>query len=139
MIKVQGVTMARKMKTQKGRPLGLTILSILYLLAALGAILLAFAVSTVLSAMLSESMGLVTGFASVILIIAGIVSLIIAYGLWTGRKWGWWIAIIFAVLAVLGNLVSLVSGHIGAIVAIIIEAIIIYYLTRPHVKAYFGM
>jgi hypothetical protein len=34
--------------------------------------------------------------------------------------------------------ISIATGNIGGIVSIIISGIILYYLYRPHVKAYFG-
>jgi hypothetical protein len=36
------------------------------------------------------------------------------------------------------GIVSLVGGNFGAVVNIIIAGVVIYYLYRPHVKAYFG-
>jgi hypothetical protein len=36
------------------------------------------------------------------------------------------------------SVVSIVTGNLGSIVSIIINGVILYYLYRPHVKAYFG-
>jgi hypothetical protein len=36
------------------------------------------------------------------------------------------------------NAISIATGNVGGIVSIIISGIILYYLYRPHVKAYFG-
>jgi hypothetical protein len=36
------------------------------------------------------------------------------------------------------NAISIATGNIGGIISIIISGIILYYLYRPHVKAYFG-
>ena len=67
--------------------------------------------------------------------IIGILLFIDAYGLWTGRSWAWWLTIILSVIGIILGLLSLPSGIIG----IIIEVLIIYYFTRPHVKEFFGL
>ncbi|RLI75871.1 hypothetical protein DRO97_02225 [Archaeoglobales archaeon] len=77
----------------------------------------------------------VLGMASVFFIIIGIVGLIVAYGLWTGKTRAWWVYLILLVLGILSGLASLPHGILG----IAINGTIIYYVTRQHVKAYFGI
>ena len=67
--------------------------------------------------------------------IFGILYLIAAYGLWTGKGWAWWLTIILSILGIIGGILSLPGG----IITILIEILIIYYFTRPHVKEFFGM
>ena len=67
--------------------------------------------------------------------IVGILALIDAYGLWIGAGWAWWLTIILSILGIIGGIMSLPGG----IISIIIDALIIYYFTRPHVKEFFGM
>lgn len=69
----------------------------------------------------------------VVLLLLAIVGFITAWGLWTGKGWAWTITIILAAIGILMGLFSLPGG----IVTILIDAIIIYYLTRPYVKAYY--
>lgn len=71
---------------------------------------------------------------AVIAVILGLASFLIAWGLWRGAMWAWSAAIILAVLGVILGLLTLPSG----IITIIISILIIYYLTRPHVKAFYG-
>jgi uncharacterized membrane protein HdeD (DUF308 family) len=113
----------------KKRPSGVRLLAILEIIAALVYFgLAAVIVSTLLSAVLA---------------ILGIISLLLAYGLWTGMGWSWILALIFAVIGILAGIVtvtlplSVISITIDAIV-IIIDVVIIYYLMMPHVKAFFG-
>lgn len=68
----------------------------------------------------------------------GVFSSIVAYGLLTGKSWAWALTVVLAVVSIVLNSVSLVTGNVGAIVSIIISAVILYYMYRPHVKAYFG-
>ena len=73
-----------------------------------------------------------------VLIIVALLDVVFAWGLWSGKGWAWILALIFAVLGILFSLVSLVRGGLGSIVVLVIDAVIVYYLTRPNVKAFFG-
>jgi hypothetical protein len=73
------------------------------------------------------------------LIVIAIVSFIVAYGLLKGMGWAWTVALILSIISIVWNAVTLVTaGNLGGIISIIISGIILYYLYRPHVKAYFG-
>ena len=78
------------------------------------------------------------GLIGSILIVLGIVSFIVAWGLLKGKGWAWTVTIIITIISLVFNMLSIVSGNIGAIVGIIIDGVIIYYLYRPNVKSYFG-
>jgi len=74
-----------------------------------------------------------------VLVAIGIVSFIVAYGLLKGRGWAWTATIILSIISIVWNAITLVTAaNFGGIISIIISGIIIYYLYRPHVKAYFG-
>lgn len=73
-----------------------------------------------------------------ILLALGIVSFVVAYGLLKGRRWAWTLTVVLSAISIVLNVISIVSGNFGGIVSIIISGIIIYYLYRPRVKAYFG-
>ena len=68
--------------------------------------------------------------------IAGILSFILAYGLWKGRGWAWTWTFIFSILGLIISVIGIAVG-IG-IIGIVIYAVIIYYLTRARVKTFFG-
>ena len=69
-----------------------------------------------------------------IMLILGLFQLFVAWGLWTGRKWAWILALIFGVLGVIFAIINLPSG----IISLLINGVIIYYLFTPQVKAFFG-
>ena len=73
-----------------------------------------------------------------ILIILGLISFIVAWGLLKGKSWAWSVTVILSIISIVIGIISLVAGNFGSIVNIIIAGIIIYYLYRPHVKAFFG-
>lgn len=72
------------------------------------------------------------------IIALGIVSFIVAYGLMKGLGWAWTVTIILSIISIVLNAISVATGNFGGIVSIIISGIILYYLYRPRVKAYFG-
>jgi hypothetical protein len=73
-----------------------------------------------------------------VLVALAIVSFIVAYGLLKGRGWAWTVTLILSIISIVWNAITIATGNIGGIISIIISAVIIYYLYRPHVKAYFG-
>ena len=62
----------------------------------------------------------------------GLVSFVMAWGLLEGKSWAWTITLILTIISIIFSLASF------NIVGIIIDGVILYYLFRPHVKAYFG-
>ncbi len=72
------------------------------------------------------------GLGAIILILA-ILGFVMAWGLWTGKRWARIITIALSILSIITGLFSLP----GTIVSILINAIIVYYLTRPSVIDYY--
>ena len=112
------------MESQKHRPLGVTIVAIL---TAIGGLIF-----------LGSGLVLLIVGIGVILLALGIAYLVMAYGLWNGRGWAWTITLILSVIGIVVAIASIVAGNVSAIISIIIHAVVIYYLYRPNVKAYFG-
>lgn len=73
-----------------------------------------------------------------ILVAIAIVSFLVAYGLLKGRGWAWTLTVVLSIISIVLNAISMAAGNIASIISIIISGIILYYLYRPHVKAYFG-
>lgn len=145
--------------TPKNRPTGVTIIGILTIIGGilmLGSGIALAAVAAVLPNLASMNdqinglesqipsmipvgyLGLASLSIGSILIIIGIVSLIVAYGLFKAKKWAWTINVAVSIINIAIGVVSIVTGSVGPIASIAISAIILYYLYRPHVKAYFG-
>jgi len=115
------------------RPLGVTILAILWILA--GLVLLFGGLSTALVGGLA--FGAVGGLLGIVWIIWGIVELAIGIGSWQGWPWVWTVGIVLAVLSVLMALYSLVTQGWTHLLSLIIAGIILNYLFTPDVKAWF--
>jgi len=133
------------------RPTGITVLAIL---AGLGGILLliggiiigamAGAISdfiktyaTSLGMGVVDVSGIVETFlvaVAAIAFILGILYIAVAYGFWIGAGWSRMLAIILSILDIIGGLITLPSG----IITIIIAGLVLWYLMKTQVKAFFG-
>src|SRR5438309_9300336 len=85
------------------RPLGVTIIAILEIIGAIALLLLSFAA-------ISTSFG-------ISIVIAAIIRLIVAWGLWTLKRWAFWVAVVFDALHFCYNLYNLLTQHNTAIEA----------------------
>ncbi|HXS61075.1 MAG TPA: hypothetical protein VN703_09740 [Candidatus Sulfopaludibacter sp.] len=115
---------------QRNRPLGVTIIAILAVLGGIGSFLSGLTVLAII-----PILGIIFGG---ILIIIGLAYFAVAYGLWKGLRWAWILTLIVSVIGIIVGLGSIVVGNAGSLFHVIVNAIVIYYLYRPNVKAYFG-
>ena len=130
------------------RPIGITILAVLetigaLVLLALGAMVVLLGAAVLVAIGLGEaSLGValseIVVFVGGFILLLGVIELVIAWGLWKGQGWAWTVALIVAVLGIIGGVIAIVSGSLYNIVTLAIQVIIVYYLYRPEVKAYFG-
>jgi hypothetical protein len=69
-----------------------------------------------------------------------VVSFIVASGLLKGRRWSWTAALILSIISMVwyAFTVVIIPSNGGRTLGVIIGAVTIYYLYRPHVKAYLG-
>ena len=149
------------------RPTGVTIIAILTIIGGI-LLLLSGVASLTIGALISVNPGdttstsraaaqffgiLAAGVGGVLLVIS-IGYLVMFYGLLKGKGWAWTITIILLIIGIAIQIIStsvgtvftaslhtnsnVSSGIIGAIIGIGINVVILYYLYRPHVKAYFG-
>ena len=95
------------------------------------------------------SVGLVLG---AIILAVGIVFLVASYGLLKGRGWAWTITVIITIAIIIIQVVltimfsasffssmdASVNSLIYQIIGFAVDGLILYYLYRPNVKAYFG-
>jgi hypothetical protein len=115
---------------QRNRPLGVTIIAILAVLGGIGSLLSGFTILAIV-----PILGIILGG---ILIIIGLAYFAVAYGLWKGLSWAWAITLIVSVISIIVGIGSIVVGNAGSLFHVIVNSIVIYYLYRPNVKAYFG-
>jgi hypothetical protein len=113
-----GAVNAKKSSSSSGkppRPTGVTILAILQILGGL------------IYIVLGTVEGALIGSGAVIFIAVGAFALITGLALFAGRNWA-------RILVLIGGVLDLLGIPIGTIIGIII----LYYFTRPQIKAYFA-
>lgn len=120
---------SNKSKKQKivDRPVGVTILAIFDFIGAIISLVVLFGFSEYYFGTLYP----INDFQYAIALITGALSftqIFIGYGLLKGYSWAWTGEFIIRVI----------SGATNFPAGFIVSIIIIYYLTRPHVKAFFG-
>lgn len=153
------------MTTNTKRPIGVTIIAILIIIG--GIVLLIGGISLIgLGAIFSLSsteidqagpnstgiaeiaaLGMIPIVMGIIMLILGIAYLVVSYGLLKGKGWAWTITIIVTIIGLIMQIISaivigsftssIITGLTSHIIGIIISGIIIYYMFRPHVKAFF--
>jgi uncharacterized membrane protein len=125
------------------RPVGITILGILHLIGGAAATIMA--VFGVVMLGISGGMGHFGMFSAalggVFLIMFGILAAIefaIAGALFSGKPWGRMVVIILSIIGAVVGLVSIV-GNPFSILSVVLDGVVLWYMWRPHVMAYFGM
>jgi uncharacterized membrane protein (DUF2068 family) len=121
------------------RPRGIIVLAILQVLASLALLLGGLAVMAAGGLVVSPDLlpgtsALALGAA---LILLGLISFVIAGGLWSLKPWARTLGIIFAILVLATDIVSIVTGSLDNVAGVIIDLLLLWYLTRPGVKAAF--
>lgn len=134
------------------RPTGITILAVLQIIGGVlsllagissllfGGLMVSGAVDNTSGAAAAAEVGPLMVAGGGLAIISGLLGLIAGYGLFTLKGWGWTLAMLFAVLNILHNLLRMFgeAGVPSAIVGIVISGLVLYYLFRPSVKRAFG-
>jgi hypothetical protein len=150
------------MQPKPKRPTGVTVLAILAILGALGLLFsgaaliglglllgtlatnaaIANAIATsgypgLASLGVGTLSALLVALGAVILIL-GILYFAVGIGFFGGKGWAWTLGIIVSVVGIVLDIVQIGFGGYSSILGLIIGILIIYYLMRPHVKAFFG-
>ena len=124
------------------RPAGVTLLGVLYIIMAIIYILSGI-VGFLLTSPFGDLFGptlIFSGAMAIVPIVIGIIDLVIGWGLLALKGWARILAIVFAILGLLGGLASLIVIPIGTIIGIIeiiLSIIILWYLFKPEIASAF--
>jgi hypothetical protein len=71
-------------------------------------------------------------------IVLGLLVAFVGRALLRGRSWAWTLDLVLNALGIVLGVVLLIFGSGLAIISIAFDAMIVYYLTRPVTRTYFG-
>lgn len=130
------------MTYKRQRPTGVTILGVLYVLGGIFATIGAIAVGIIASNLggipfLGSAAILIGGAAAFFLGILAIIEFVIGGALLSGKSWGRKIVIVFAIIDLLLEVAMIILGNTFAVIGVIMDLIVLYYMWRPHVIEYF--
>ena len=143
------------------RPLGIAILAVLDIICGIAALIVGIlmaAVSTIIadlpefedairdvmtSVWVTDVEAAIDILATVLIVlgviicIMGLGAIVVGWGFWTGKQWAWILGVIYFIVSIVISAVGMVWSPTN-VVSVIIGVVILYYLFRPNVKAWFG-
>src|SRR6266487_4152135 len=137
------------MQPKPRRPTGVTILGVLAILggiallvAGVAAIGLGLVIGTYAGSAFTNALSN-AGYSGLASIGAGVLVLGILYfavgiGYFGGKGWAWTVGIIVTAISIVLDIIQIAFGAYSNAFGLVIGLLIIYYLTRPHVKVFFG-
>ena|SRR5436190_14522930 len=117
--------------TSRRRPFLVTVLAVLLALQAIAWLIIGF--TTLLTA---------GGFLAVSLLIMGLVGLLLAWGLWTLKRWAFWVTVVISAIDLIVDILGWIQPQLGVAVQelvpnMVLSAFILVALFMPDVRAAF--
>ncbi len=119
------------------RPLGVTIVAILEAMAGLFSVSIGLLLTTAAGTRISTQANDAGAFSAMILLL-GLLSMLMCYGVWMRKRWAWTYAVTVAALGILTNVTA--AYYYASTFSILdagLQVLVIYYLTRSSVKSFF--
>lgn len=139
---------AKTPSPQSERPVGITILGILYIIFGVLMIVtvtmvVAFTAmmgsySTMFGGMMGNTMTVFAGLIAVGVGILAAIEFVIAWALFGGKSWGRIAVMVLSMVDFIMHCITLVVGNIFAIPHIVLDLIVFFYMWKPNVVAYFN-
>ena len=124
------------------RPTGVTILAVLQLISGIILVIVAIAIEAIAnlggSSLFGQFTAVLGGAITAIILVLAAFAFIIAGALFSGKRWARTLVIILSIIDLIFEAVSIAGGNAFGIAEIILDLIILYYMWRPHVIAYFN-
>ena len=132
------------MQSRPLRPFGVTLLASLAIIIGLVGLFAGVALVS-LSASFNGAggqFGSVVGQIGTVLgsaiVVFSLLWLLVGWGFATGKGWAWFLGMIYTIISLLLALGSVLFTPGGGVFGMIVWGLMLYYLTRPGVKAFFG-
>jgi uncharacterized membrane protein (DUF2068 family) len=120
------------------RPSGVVVVAMLEIIAGI------FSISVSLLLETGKATGLVNpkliadvGAFGAIIAILGVFAFVMSYGIWMRKRWAWTYSVMVAALSILTNITAFFFGSTISVLDAGMQALVIYYLSRSSVKAFF--
>jgi hypothetical protein len=137
----------------KKRPLGITLIVVLYIILGILSLLwsglvfgvggLSATVGSIFGADTIATFGSSNVWSGTFGIVTAVIQIVVAIGLFTLKRWAWYLAIIAVGLTVIEGVIGIFGGGFFAFVCggigIFIPVIILIYLIRPQIRELFGI
>ena len=129
---------------QKERPLGITILGIIFIIFGIWMAITAAMIGTVIailgsySHMMSSVISALGGATALFIGIFAAIEFAIAWALFSGIKWGRMTVIVLSIVDLVAHSSTLVIGNLFAIPHIILDLLVLFYMWMPNVVSYFN-
>ena len=132
----------------RARPIGILIIGLFLLMAPI--ILVVSAITLLVPGTLLDQIWVVNetgyrqllpfrGLAGAGFLGLGVLIALAGIGVLKGRRWGWWLAVLVFAANGIGDAVRFLSGDfLGGTIGLVVVVVILFYLTRPKVKGFFG-
>jgi len=72
-----------------------------------------------------------------VLVIMGMIAFLVGWGFWRGRGWAWTLGVMLYVICIVLGLLPMLRGDVSGVVGIIVVGMILYYLFKPNIRAWF--
>ncbi len=125
------------------RPKGIMITAIVEILLGIfaligGAVHLLFGVGGLVSFGGSDvTLGAIANGLGDLFTVEGLILLIAGFGIWSGKRWGWKLSVGILLVGIITSVPVLALGSVGAVPALIVNILLLYYISRRATRAYF--
>jgi uncharacterized membrane protein (DUF2068 family) len=125
------------------RPLGITIIAIVLAISGVANIVLGLVGMDILKLDLG-TLAAGAQAAGAGALVSGVLTLIVAWGMFATTGWAWLLAVIVMVVRILVDVWAIITHGIGSslawagLVNLAISAVILWYFNRPNVRSAFG-
>lgn len=80
------------------------------------------------------TLGGVLAVVGLVLIIFAALDFVLAWGIWTLRRWAWWLTMITSVVSILGSASTLAGGNVTSIPSLALDGLTILLLLTSSVR-----
>jgi hypothetical protein len=126
----------------RSRPTGISIIAVLLFVAAALDIVYSLLAMTKVPTFFINDTAVIVQISPWGFLLAGLLTFLVGYGLWTLRGWAFWAVVILEVLNLIGGAVLLFSAfNIWAVLLsmVVPAAILIYFFADSHVREAFNI